>query len=89
VIEPDGESTARRIVACSLLLIPISLVPRLLGMTGSIYVAAAIAAGLVLLYFCVRLGRDRSLVGARHVLLASVLYLPALLTVMLLDRHAL
>ena len=89
VIEPDGESTARRIVACSLLLIPISLVPRLLGMTGSIYVAAAIAAGLVLLYFGVRLGRERSLVGARHVLLASVLYLPALLTVMLLDRHAL
>src|SRR6266849_1781758 len=89
VIEPDGESTASRIVACSLLLIPISLVPRLLGMTGSIYVAAAIAAGLVLLYFGVRLGRERSLVGARHVLLASVLYLPALLTVMLLDRHAL
>jgi len=89
VIEPDGESTARRIVACSLLLIPISLVPRLLGMTGSIYMAAAIAAGLVLLYFGVRLGRERSLVGARRVLLASVLYLPALLTVMLLDRHAL
>src|SRR6202171_4797578 len=51
VIEPDGESTARRIVACSLLLMPISLVPRLLGMTGPIYAAVAIAAGLVLLYF--------------------------------------
>ncbi len=89
VIEPNGESTARRIVACSLLLIPVSLVPRLLGMTGSVYAAAAIAAGLVLLYFGVRLGRERSLVGARHVLLASVLYLPALLTVMLLDRHVL
>jgi hypothetical protein len=35
VIEP-GESTAKRIVACSILLIPISLAPRLLGMTGSI-----------------------------------------------------
>src|SRR6202163_68582 len=79
VIEPDGESTARRVVACSLLLIPISLLPRFLGMTGSIYVAAAIAAGLVLLYFGVRLGRERSLVSARHVLLASVLYLPAVL----------
>jgi protoheme IX farnesyltransferase len=89
VIEPNGESTARRIVACSLLLIPVRLVPRLLGMTGSVYAAAAIAAGLVLLYFGVRLGRERSLVGARRVLLASVLYLPALLTVMLLDRHAL
>jgi len=88
VIEPDGESTARRIVACSLLLIPISLVPRLLGMTGSIYAAAAILAGLVLLYYGVRLGRERTLVGARHVLLASVLYLPVLLGVMVLDRRA-
>ena len=44
VIERDGESTARRIVACSLLLIPVSLVPRLLGMSGSIYAASAIAA---------------------------------------------
>src|SRR5712692_8982126 len=88
VIEPDGESTARRIVACSLLLIPISLVPRLLGMTGSIYVATAIAAGLVLLYFGVRLGRERSLAGARRVLLASVLYLPIVLAVMVIDRRA-
>lgn len=88
VIEPDGESTARRIVACSLLLIPISLVPRLLGMTGSVYSAAAIVAGLVLLYFGVRLGRERSLVGARHVLLSSVLYLPAVLAAMVLDHSA-
>src|SRR5258708_6922922 len=86
VIEPDGESTARRIVACSLLLIPMSLVPRLLGMTGSIYAGAAVAAGLVLLYYRVRLGRERTVLAARHVLLASVLYLPVLLGVMVLDR---
>ena len=88
VIEPDGESTARRVVACSVLLIPISLVPRLLGMTGSIYAASAIAAGMALLYYGVRLGRERSTAAARHVLLASVLYLPILLGVMVLDRHA-
>ena len=88
VIEPDGESTARRVVACSLLLIPISLAPRVLGMAGSIYAVTAIAAGLVLLYFRVRLGRERSFVGARHVLLASVLYLPVLLGVMVLNRRA-
>ena len=87
VTEPDGESTARRIVGCSLLLIPISLVPRVLGMAGSIYVVAAIAAGLALLYFGMRLGRERSLAGARRVLLASVLYLPVLLAVMVLDGH--
>jgi protoheme IX farnesyltransferase len=87
VIEPDGESTAKRIVACSVLLIPISLAPRLLGMTGLIYPITAIVAGLALLYFGVRLGRERTFARARHVLLASVFYLPALLAVMVLDRH--
>jgi heme o synthase len=86
VIDPDGESTARRIVACSILLIPISLVPRLLGMTGSIYAAAAVAAGMGLLYIGVRLGRERTFTRARHVLLASVLYLPIVLAVMVIDR---
>jgi protoheme IX farnesyltransferase len=86
VIEPDGESTAKRIVACSVLLIPISLVPRLLGMTGSFYATAAVAAGLGLLYFGVRMGRERTFDRARHVLLASVLYLPMVLAVMVIDR---
>jgi protoheme IX farnesyltransferase len=87
VIEPDGESTAKRIVACSILLIPISLLPRLLGMTGSIYAAAAIAGGLALLYVGLRLGRERTFARAHYMLLASVFYLPALLTVMVIDRH--
>jgi protoheme IX farnesyltransferase len=86
VIQPDGESTAKRVVACSILLIPISLVPRLLGMTGSLYAVAAVAAGLGLLYFGVQLGRQRTFSRARHVLLASVLYLPVTLAVMVIDR---
>jgi len=86
VIEPDGESTVKRIVACSLLLIPISLVPGFLGMTGSAYAIVAIAAGLGLLYVGVCFGRERTFAQARHVLLASVLYLPILLAVMVIDR---
>jgi len=87
VIEPDGESTARRIVAGSVLLIPISLLPRFLGMTGLIYVPVAVTGGLGLLYFCLRLTRRRTFGDARNVLLASVLYLPALLGMMVLDRR--
>ena len=89
VVEPDGESTARRVVICSLLLIPISLLPRFLGMTGPVYAATAIAAGLGLLYFGARLGRQRTVARAHTLLLASVLYLPALLAVMVLDRRVL
>lgn len=87
VIDPYGESTARRIAVCSLLLIPISLVPVFLGMTGTLYATAAIVAGLGVFYFGARLGRDRTLPRARALLLATVFYLPALLGVMAFDRR--
>jgi protoheme IX farnesyltransferase len=89
VIEPDGASTARRVVLCSLLLVPISLLPVLLGMTGLVYAGGAVVAGLGFSYFSVRLGRQRTLPCAHAVLLASVVYLPALLAVMVLDRRLL
>jgi len=89
VIEPDGESTARRIVVCSVLLIPISLLPSLLGMTGVLYADMAIAGGLGLLYFGARLGREKTLKRAHALLLGTVFYLPALLGVMVLDRQIL
>ena len=87
VIERDGESTVMRVVICSVLLIPISLIPCVLGMTGALYAPAAVVAGLGMLYFGVQLARKRTIAGARAVLLASVSYLPALLAVMLLDRR--
>ena len=89
IIDPDGESTAGRIVVCSLLLIPISLAPLLLGMTGALYAGVATAAGLGVLYFGARMGRERTLSRARALLLATVFYLPAVLCVMVLDRRVL
>jgi heme o synthase len=53
------------------------------------YEADAISSGCGLLYFGARLGRERTLVRARGLLLASVLYLPALLGVMVLDSRVL
>jgi heme o synthase len=87
VIEPDGKSTARRILLFSLLLIPISLAPLFLGMTGARYAAAAICAGLGVMFFVARLGRERTSSRARALLLATVCYLPVLLCVMVLDRR--
>ena len=89
VIDPDGESTARRIVLCSLLLIPISLLPRFLGMAGPLYAFAATVAGFAVAYFGLRLRRERTCARAHEVLLASVLYLPFVLVVMVVDRRIL
>ncbi|HEY3458057.1 MAG TPA: heme o synthase [Bryobacteraceae bacterium] len=85
VVEPDGASTARQIILYSLLLIPVSLLPKWMGMTGSIYMIGALALGLYFLYSGVRVSLDRSKLRARKVLLSSVVYLPVLYALMVLD----
>lgn len=86
VVEPEGESTARRILFFLVLLIPVSLAPTLLGMTGRLYLVGAFSMGLYFLASGFGVMRDRSLLRARGVLLASVVYLPVLYGLMLLDR---
>jgi protoheme IX farnesyltransferase len=86
VVEPDGESTARRILFFSLLLIPVSLLPKFLGDAGNLYLAGALALGLYFLYASVRVAFDRTRIRARQVLLASVVYLPLLYGLLVLDR---
>src|SRR5580700_10152325 len=85
VVEPDGESTARQMLYFCLALIPISLLPNWLGMTGVIYVVGALAMGVAFLAITARVLSRRSILEARRVLLASVVYLPLLYGLMLLD----
>ena len=85
VVEPDGESTARQILLYSVLLIPISLLPKWMGMTGNIYFIGALAMGLWFLYSGVQVSLDRTKAKARKVLLTSVVYLPVLYLLMVLD----
>ncbi len=85
VVDQDPESTARWILLTSALLVPVSLAPTLLGMTGKIYLVGAAALGLAFLYWGLRASLEYTLVRARQVLVASVLYLPLLYALMLLD----
>jgi protoheme IX farnesyltransferase len=86
VVEPDGQSTARQIVICSVALIPVSLVPAWLSMAGKVYFAGALALGVLFLYAGIRVAIDPTALRARRVLLASVIYLPLLYGLMLIDR---
>ena len=88
VVEPDGESTARRILLYSLALVPISMAPKFLAMTGNLYLVGALALGALFVYASVRISFDRTRQQARRVLLASVIYLPVLYGLMLVDRVA-
>src|SRR5579872_2610699 len=88
VVEPDGRSTARRILLYSLALIPISLMPKFLAMAGNVYLYGALALGLAFVYYGLRIRTDRTRQQARRVLLASVVYLPVLFSLMMIDRPA-
>ena len=85
VVEPDGTSTSRQILIYAALLIPISLLPSWFGMAGSLYFVGALAMGLMFLYSGIRVAMDRTKIRARRVLLASVIYLPVLYGLMVLD----
>jgi heme o synthase len=88
VVDPDGKSTSRQIVGYASTLIPVSLFPTLLGMTGKLYVVGALLLGCWFLYVGVRVAFDRTALRARRVLLASVIYLPLIYGLMVLDRPA-
>jgi protoheme IX farnesyltransferase len=92
VVEKDGRSTARQIIAYSVGLIPVTLAPTLFGMTGKFYFAAALVLGMALLYVGMRLATLNapvtaavSKLRARQLLQATVFYLPLLFIVMMLD----
>jgi len=87
VVEPDGNSTARRILFYSLVLIPVSLAPTFISMTGSLYLAGALVASSLYFFAGVRVVLNRTALRARQVLLASVVYLPVVYGLMILDRR--
>lgn len=86
VVEPDGMSTGRQIILYASTLIPVSLFPVLLGMSGKVYLVGALLLGGWFLYTGVRVAFDLSNVRARRVLLASIVYLPAIYGLMIFDR---
>lgn len=86
VLDPDGARTGRQAVLYCAALVPLSLIPSLLGLMGTLYFVGALAFGLIYLGFSFGFAKTRSNSGARRLMLASLLYFPALLLVMLLDR---
>jgi protoheme IX farnesyltransferase len=86
VVEPDGRVTGQQIVMYTLMLLPVSILPTLLGMAGYIYLGGALLLGVLFLYFSIRAAFSQSRQQARRLLLASVVYLPLLFILMVLDR---
>lgn len=86
VLEPDGRVTGQQIIAYAVMLVPVSLLPTIIGVSGRIYFVAALVLGLLFLASSIRAALSKSNQHARQLLLASVLYLPLLFGVMVLNR---
>ena len=84
VIDREGVLTGRQAVLHSVALLVVSLAPVAAGLGGTLYLAGAVVLGVGLTLASLRLARARDLGAARFLFLASVLYLPALTSLLLL-----
>ena len=82
VVEPEGRLTRQQIIIWTLLLVPVSLAPAALGLTGAVYFVGALVLGGLFLWISLAAALTLSRRNARRVLLASVLYLPVLFGLM-------
>jgi protoheme IX farnesyltransferase len=86
VIEPDGRRTGRQAVAYAAALVPASLIPVFVGLSGPVYAAVALVLGAALLWLAVRFAVTRSDRSARWLFFSSITYLPLIWIVMMADK---
>ncbi|MBT5955104.1 protoheme IX farnesyltransferase [bacterium] len=81
----DGSRTYRQILITIVLLIVVSVYPYFTGMLGSIYLFGSICLGCFFLINGLKFNKDRSILRARKIMRVSIIYLPLLLLVMIID----
>ncbi|MCC7240319.1 MAG: protoheme IX farnesyltransferase [Acidobacteria bacterium] len=86
VIQPDGRSTGRQAVLYTAGLIPLTLMPTLIGLSTAFYLAGAVVLGAILMVFCLEFAVTRTTDAARRLFLASILYLPGLWALLVWDH---
>jgi protoheme IX farnesyltransferase len=85
-VDPDGHRTARQAVSHTLGLLPVSLAPFAFRLTGPLYLAGALVLGAVFFWCALQFARHLTIARAKQLFFASILYLPLLLVVMVLDK---
>jgi protoheme IX farnesyltransferase len=88
VIRPSDSVTGDLIVLYTLVLVLLTLQMTLIGVAGPVYAVGALLLGVGLLIAGVALERQPSRAAARQLFLATVVYLPLLLALLILDRSA-
>ena len=88
VIEPDGRSTGRQALLYTAALLPISVLPTLMGMATAWYLTGAVVLGGVLVVLSLQFSQMRTVESARRLFFGSILYLPLLWAILVGDHFA-
>jgi len=88
VLDRDGRTTGVQAVTNCLALLPVALLPTVVGLAGVAYSVIALVLGLAFVWSAIGLARGGSTADARRLLVASLVYLPVLLAAMALDKLA-
>ena len=86
VNDPDGRATGQQAVLYALALVPVSIMPSAVGITGGAYLAGALIFGMAFLAAAALFARRQTVTSARRLLLTSVCYLPAIFGVAVFDH---
>jgi len=86
VLDESGRITAETVLLTSLLLVPLAMLVTLFGIAGWWFAAGALLLGVWLSLLAVRFRRLRTAAAARAVFIGSIIYLPLILALLVLDR---
>jgi protoheme IX farnesyltransferase len=86
VVDGDGGLTGRQAALWAATLVPFSLLPFLLGLTGAVYAVGALVLGVLQLGTAVAFAVRRTEDNARRLFYASIIYLPLLWLLMVFGR---
>ena len=86
VIDPDGRRTGRQAVMQTALLLPVSLLPFALKLAGPFYLGGAVVLGIVFFWLALQFARALTLARARQLFYFSLIHLPLLLTLLVVDK---
>jgi heme o synthase len=84
--DPDLVATSRQILLYSAALVPISIVPTLAKAAGNFYAGSALVLSAVFFGFAWSCATQRTRLSARKLFFTSIIYLPVLLVVLMVDR---
>ena len=85
VIEPEGRRTGRQAVVFAALLVPVAAAPFFVGLAGSSYLGGSLVLSLGLLALAIQFASDRSTLRARRLFFGSLVYLPVLWALLMID----